>query len=253
MRRALNIFFLSFVLFLGIWIGRNARSGVNITLPAGAPKTAPAPGTGVEGIVELIQPSVVTIALSAEVPDLLEGTRVVNGNVGSGFVLSRDGYIATNRHVISVPNANYTVIINDRQYPVQQVFSDPTRDIAVIKIDADQLTPMTLGNSEALKLGESVIAIGTTLGEFSNSVTTGVISGLGRSIIAGSRGATEELENLIQTDAAINPGNSGGPLLNLQGEAIGINTAVAAEAQNIGFAIPINELKEFATGNRFGI
>ncbi len=253
MKSARNILILILFLTIGIWIGRFTGPGVGLTLPAGAPKTAPVPAVGVEGIVEQIQPSVVTIALSAQVPDLLQGPRYVNGNIGSGFVLTNDGFIATNRHVISIPNASYTVIIDNQQYPVRQIFSDPNRDIAVVKIDADNLTPMTLGDSAALRLGESVIAIGTTLGEFSNSVTTGVISGLGRSIVARNAGRTEELEDLIQTDAAINPGNSGGPLLNLQGEAIGINTAVAAEAQNIGFAIPINELKDFAVGNRFGI
>jgi S1-C subfamily serine protease len=118
--------------------------------------------------------------------------------------------------------------------------------LAILKIDASNLDPIKLGDSSRLRLGETVVAIGTPLGEFTNTVTQGIISGLGRGIVAGSRyeGYVEKLDNVIQTDAAINPGNSGGPLINSLGEVIGINTAVSQEGQNIGFAIPVNVVRQ---------
>jgi S1-C subfamily serine protease len=123
---------------------------------------------------------------------------------------------------------------------------DPSNDIAVIKIDTNNLSPVEMGDSTNLQVGQYVVAIGTALGEFRNTVTQGVISGLGRGITAGNpyQGYVEQLDNVIQTDAAINPGNSGGPLLNSGGQVIGINVAVAEGAQNIGFAIPVNTVKK---------
>lgn len=171
----------------------------------------------------------------------------IEQNIGSGFIISEDGLILTNKHVVSDTEASYKVLTSDdKKYGVKKIYRDPLNDLAIIKIDAAGLKPLTLGDSSNLKLGQLVIAIGTPLGEFRNTVTSGIISGLGRGITAGSpfENYVERLDNVIQTDAAINPGNSGGPLINSAGQAIGLNTAVSQEGQNIGFAIPINVVKE---------
>ncbi|MEN9327369.1 MAG: hypothetical protein RI947_177 [Candidatus Parcubacteria bacterium] len=171
----------------------------------------------------------------------------IEQNIGSGFIISSEGLIITNKHVVADTEAKYTVITNDKKtYEVQKIYRDPLNDLSILKIDADKLKPLAMGDSSSLKLGQMAIAIGTPLGEFTNTVTVGIVSGLGRGITAGSplEGYVEKLDNVIQTDAAINPGNSGGPLLNSAGQAIGINTAVAQEGQNIGFAIPINVARE---------
>ncbi|MFA5229983.1 MAG: trypsin-like peptidase domain-containing protein [Candidatus Paceibacterota bacterium] len=164
---------------------------------------------------------------------------------GSGFVITSDGYIVTNKHVISDSKAEYTVFLNDgSKYNAKIIAQDPLEDFALIKIDANNLKPLSLGDSSKLQLGQTVIAIGNALGEFQNTISVGVISGLNRSITASGGGmATEKLNDLLQTDAAINRGNSGGPLLSLDGKVIGMNTAVVASAQNIGFAIPINKIR----------
>lgn len=170
---------------------------------------------------------------------------------GSGFIVSRDGLIVTNRHVVQDTNAEYSVILNDgKKLPATILVRHAAYDLAIAKIKSDeQFHPVSLGNSDTLRSGQRVIAIGNALGEFQNTVSLGVISGLRRSIMASTQGdKTEELTNLIQTDAAINPGNSGGPLLDLTGKAIGVNTALAQGAQNIGFALPINLVKEILKG-----
>jgi S1-C subfamily serine protease len=165
---------------------------------------------------------------------------------GSGFIISSDGLIATNKHVVKDSEAEYTVFLNDgRKFKGKVLSLHPSDDLALIKINANNLPSIKLGDSDKIKLGQTVIAIGNALGEFQNTVSVGVVSGLRRAIVASDeRGNVERLENLIQTDAAINPGNSGGPLINLRGEVIGINTAIVSGAQNIGFAIPINRLKK---------
>lgn len=171
----------------------------------------------------------------------------VEQDIGSGFIISADGLIVTNKHVVSVSNVKYRVILEDnKSYDVIKTYRDPDNDLAILKIDATGLTPIELGDSDKIKVGQMAIAIGTALGEFRNTVTTGVISGVGRGITAGSAydGGAEKLDNVIQTDAAINPGNSGGPLLNSSGQVIGVNTAVSADGQGIGFALPINVVKE---------
>lgn len=169
-------------------------------------------------------------------------------NIGTGFVISSDGLIITNKHVVADTGVKYQVVTsNDKKYEVQNIYRDPQNDIALIKIDpaGQQLVVAEMGDSSKLQVGQYVLAIGTALGEFRNTVTTGVISGLGRGITAGSPfEGGERLDNVIQTDAAINPGNSGGPLLNSSGQVIGVNTAVSQSGQNIGFAIPINVIKE---------
>lgn len=173
-------------------------------------------------------------------------------NIGSGFIISVDGLIVTNKHVVSEMGANYQIITNnDKKYRVQKIYRDPLNDVAILKIEPSEnsgviLKPVDLGDSSKLQVGQYVVAIGTALGEFRNTVTTGVVSGLGRGITAGSpfEGFAEKLDNVIQTSAAINPGNSGGPLFNSAGQVIGVNTAVSESGQNIGFAIPINVVKD---------
>ncbi|PIR79938.1 MAG: hypothetical protein COU25_02790 [Candidatus Levybacteria bacterium CG10_big_fil_rev_8_21_14_0_10_35_13] len=225
--------------------------------------------SGVVDVVKNVGPSVVTIIQKSqalqgrrftfgplgffeEVPQ--EGSEQTTG-VGSGFIVTQDGLIATNKHVVSDSlggGTTYQVITsNNKTYNVEKIYRDPLNDIAFIKINpaqnsGERLKPVVFGESDNLEVGQFVIAIGTALGEFRNTVTTGVISGLGRGITAGSafEGFVEKLDNVIQTDAAINPGNSGGPLVNYSGQVIGINTAVSQSGQNIGFALPINTLKD---------
>ncbi len=164
---------------------------------------------------------------------------------GSGFIISSDGLILTNKHVVSDTNATYTVLLNSgKKYDAKVLARDPNRDIAVLKIAAAGLPTVTLGDSGSIELGQTAIAIGNALGQFQNTVSVGVISGLSRDITAsGATYGSENISGVIQTDAAINPGNSGGPLLDLNGDVIGVNTALAQGAQNIGFAIPINQAK----------
>ena len=164
---------------------------------------------------------------------------------GSGFIISSDGLIVTNKHVVSDAKASYTVLTNDgKKYDAKILARDPAKDLAVIKINASNLPVVRLGDSNQVKLGQTAIAIGNALGEFRNTVSVGVVSGLSRDITASGGGIIERIEGLIQTDAAINQGNSGGPLLNLKGEVIGINVAMVSGAQNIGFAVPINQVKK---------
>ena len=170
----------------------------------------------------------------------------IEKDIGTGFVISNDGLIVTNKHVVSDTTAKYNVITGKEDvYEVKDIYRDPVADLAILKIEAKDLKALDLGDSDNLKVGQMVIAIGTALGEFRSTVTTGVISGLGRGITAGSAfEGTEKLDNVIQTDAAINPGNSGGPLLDSSGKVIGVNVAVSMSGQNIGFALPINIVKD---------
>jgi serine protease Do len=173
------------------------------------------------------------------------GTKKQEVGGGSGFVVSGDGLVVTNKHVVNDEKAAYTVLANDgKKYDAKVLARDISLDLAILKIEAGDLLPVVLGDSDSVKLGQTAIAIGNSLGEFRNTVSVGVVSGLSRTITAsGASYGDEVLQGLIQTDAAINPGNSGGPLLNLKGEVIGINTAVASGAENIGFTIPINQAK----------
>ncbi len=174
------------------------------------------------------------------------GTQKQEVGGGSGFLVSPDGLIITNQHVVSDNNAEYTVFLNDgTKYNAKVLARDSASDLAVIKIDASNLRYLDFANSDELKVGQTVIAIGNALGEFRNTVSVGVISGLSRSITAGDgQGQSEQLEGVIQTDAAINPGNSGGPLLNISGQVIGVNVAIASGSENIGFALPANLAKD---------
>ncbi|MDO8443506.1 MAG: trypsin-like peptidase domain-containing protein [Candidatus Azambacteria bacterium] len=174
-----------------------------------------------------------------------KGTKLQEVGGGSGFVISSDGLILTNKHVVADTAAEYTVFTNDgKKYPAKILARDPNIDIAVMKIDAINLSKVKLGNSDSIQVGQAAIAIGNALGEFRNTVSVGIVSGLSRNITASGGGVSESITGVIQTDASINPGNSGGPLLNLRGEVIGVNTAMVQGAQNIGFSIPINQVKE---------
>jgi serine protease Do len=180
-------------------------------------------------------------------------------NIGSGFIVSSDGLVITNKHVVTDTSAGYKVITDDdKQYPVTDIYRDPLNDLAILKVNQSGMSPIQMGDSSKLTLGQLVVAIGTPLGELQNTVTHGIISGLGRGLQAGSPylGSVEQLNDVIQTDAPINPGNSGGPLLNASGEVIGINTAIAEGGQDIGFSIPVNVAKDLIskfrnTGSNF--
>lgn len=199
-------------------------------------------------IVNDSQDSVVSIAISTLSVSKTEGIVDSSSNIGTGFIIDSSGLILTNQHVVSSGSAVYQVITNDeKKYDVVEIIRDDVNDIALIKIDAKDLTPIKLGNSNILAVGQKVLAIGTPLGKYAGSVTEGIISGLNRTVTASSdwSGFTSKTyEDVIQTDAAINPGNSGGPLINSQGEVIGINFATTSGANNISFAIPINKVKD---------
>ena len=224
-------------------------------------------------VVKKISPAVVSIIISKDLPKIRkyhiqpfdeffgpygppitqyrqEGKQRVKIGGGSGFFVSPDGLIVTNRHVIVSPNVDYTIVTADeKEYKADILARDPVNDVAIIKLKntkGKKFPTLELGDSTKVELGQSVIAIGNALGAFQNTVSTGVISGLSRFITArdGMSGHTAHLRGLIQTDAAINPGNSGGPLVGLDGKVIAINVAIVLGAQNIGFAIPINNAKK---------
>lgn len=224
--------------------------------------------TSIVNLVERNAPGVVSIVISKDVPkvrqlspffffDPFGGSSIGRGQgsgatekqqvgSGSGFIVSSDGLIVTNRHVVSDTAAEYTVITNDGEEHTATVLArDPNNDIAVLRIEGKDLPVLDLGDSDRVKVGQTVIAIGNPLGEFANSVTRGIISGVKREVQAGSSrsGQSEQLSGIFQTDAAINPGNSGGPLFNMSGEVIGVNVAMAQGAENIAFALPINQVK----------
>lgn len=216
-------------------------------------------------IAKKVCPAVITIIISKDLPKIegfylfpfggqefvfpkmkkeKEKTKIGGG---SGFIVSPDGYILTCYHVVGDPEADYTVIVDpEHKYPAKVLAKDPLVDIAVLKINEKNLPFLELADSNKIELGETVVAIGNPLGEFEDTLSAGIVSGLSRKITAygGLPFKATSLRGLIQTDAAINPGNSGGPLVNLEGKVIGINTAMVMGAQNIGFAIPINYAKK---------
>ena len=207
-------------------------------------------------VVKEVSPAVVSIVITKEIEEYWFSPfeeipfqkRIERKKIGggTGFVVSEEGMILTNKHVVLDKKADYTILTNDgRKFPAKVLARDPFQDIAILKIEGVKPFPtLKLGDSDKLQIGQTVITIGNVLGEFQNSVSVGVISGLGRTITASGGGLVQILEDVIQTDAAINRGNSGGPLLNLKGEVIGINTAMVVDGENIGFAIPINKAKK---------
>lgn len=201
----------------------------------------------VTDIVKKSMDAVVSIAISNVQLSNQQGVVDNVSNIGTGFIVDPSGVIVTNQHVVSDATADYKVVTADgKEYSVVKILQDDVNDIAILKIEAQGLKTLSLGNSDNLEQGQTVIAIGTPLGEYAGSVTTGVVSGLNRSVTATSQGfwgVAKTYENVIQTDAAINPGNSGGPLLNLNGEVVGINFATTSGANNISFALPVNRIK----------
>jgi serine protease Do len=194
-------------------------------------------------LVKKVGPSVVSINTSSTVQSFF-GEQQQKG-AGTGVIVSSDGLVLTNKHVVEGASTVTVTNTEGKQYEGKILALDPANDIAFVKVEATGLPAAELGDSDAVEVGQRAIAIGNALGEYDNTVTTGVISGKRRPVqAADGAGNSETLTNLFQTDAAINPGNSGGPLLNIEGKVIGINTAVAGgTAQNIGFAIPINQVK----------
>ncbi|MFZ6015829.1 MAG: S1C family serine protease [Patescibacteria group bacterium] len=235
----------------------------------------------ITGVVETVQPAVVSIAVTKDLPKYRTNNnspfynffndpffdnffgqpdrvqpnqpqeqeyerRQIGG--GSGFLVSADGLIVTNKHVVNDKDAEYTVVTYDgTEYTARVLARDPSFDLAYLKIEADEsgeFSFLEFADSDEVKLGQSVLAIGNALDEFRNTVTRGIVSGLDRRLVAGNGdGSSEVIEEAIQTDAAINPGNSGGPLLNINGQVIGVNTAVSMQGQLIGFALPSNLVK----------
>ncbi|MGI6612346.1 MAG: S1C family serine protease [Candidatus Nanosyncoccaceae bacterium] len=203
----------------------------------------------ISDVVDKVSPSVVSI-LTTTNSMTFWGESSVQQGAGSGIILSKDGYILTNKHVVSGAKAVVVALANGETYDdVEILFLDPMNDLAFLKINnVNNLTPIEIGDSKTIKVGQPVLAIGNALGEYQNTVTDGIISGVGRNIVAqGGNGygavKSEGLSDLIQTNAAINSGNSGGPLVNAGGQLIGINTAVAQNAHGIGFAIPVGAAK----------
>ncbi len=195
-------------------------------------------------IAEKVSVSVVSIVTSTKTTNYF-GQDYESAAAGTGIIVTSDGYILTNKHVINGAT-NITVVLDDgtTYEEVEVAAIDPINDVAFLKIkDASDLTPATLGDSKTISVGQQVMAIGNALGEYQNTVTVGVISGTGRSVTATDGSKTETLTDMIQTDAAVNSGNSGGPLVNAAGEVIGINTATSTSAENMGFAIPISSVK----------
>jgi len=217
-------------------------------------------------IAKKVNPAVITIVVTKDLPKVegfyflpfggrqfivpqIEKNKKEKTKIGggSGFIVSKDGYVLTCNHVVRDPTADYTVIVEPtKKYPAKVLAKDPLIDIAILKIKDHSLPYIEMGDSLNIDLGETVIAIGNPLGEFEDTISAGIISGLSRKIkaYAGPDHRTTSLRGLIQTDAAINPGNSGGPLVDMEGKAIGVNTAMVMGAQIIGFAIPINYAKK---------
>ena len=199
----------------------------------------------IASVVEKVSPSVVSIVTNTTRQTLFGAAQ--QQAAGTGIILSKDGYILTNNHVVASASKIEVVTTDGTTYSdVELVGADPLNDISYLKVkNVTDLQPAELGDSSTLRVGQQVIAIGNALGQFQNTVSSGIISGKGRPLTAGGEesGSSESLSDLLQTDAAINPGNSGGPLLNYSGQVIGINTAVASNAEGIGFAIPVNATK----------
>lgn len=260
---AITLLIIGGILFLG-------RDALTSYLQANLPESSKepvkelvSPDEPLVQMIEKVEPAVVSVVVTKDVPiyeryfETLDpwgffnvprvrnnGTEAREVGGGSGFIVSNDGLIVTNAHVVSDTDARYSVLLHDgKSYMVDVLAKDTTLDIAVLKISepiTDSLVFLHFGDSDSLKLGQTVVAIGNALAEFQNSVSVGVVSGLSRSITASdvTTGKSEQLEQVIQTDAAINPGNSGGPLLNLKGEVVGVSVATSRGAENIGFALP---------------
>ncbi|HCC83241.1 TPA: hypothetical protein DEP96_00145 [Candidatus Uhrbacteria bacterium] len=247
---------------LASWLESSVTSQV---VADGASVSGGTGGTSVVDVVAKVNPAVVSIVATKDVPNMerynqsvgfgfvipqyrQNGTKSQEVSSGSGFIISADGYVVTNQHVVADKEASYTIFLNDgSEHEATVVALGDVYDIALLKIDngGKDLAYLQFGDSEQLKQGQSVIAIGNALGQFRNTVSVGVVSGLSRSVTASSGpGQSELLQDVIQTDAAINSGNSGGPLLDLQGFVIGVNVAASNGGSNVAFALPANEVSK---------
>lgn len=238
--------------FGGGYLGQRAEGGSVADSTENRLQIVSSEGELISEITKQVGPSVVSISVTSESvgQSIFGPQRFAREGAGTGVIISEDGVVITNRHVVDSGTTAVSVTLSDgTQLDDVEIIgrtasSDPL-DIAFLKINdtkGKKLTVAKIGDSGSMEVGDRVIAIGNALGQFENTVTSGILSGYGRDIDADDGGNIESLQNLFQTDAAINPGNSGGPLMNLSGEVIGINVAVA-NAQNIGFAIPINDVK----------
>lgn len=245
------------VSFIGGWLGASARvnQSENSTNVVTKQTVSSDQAKIIRGIAKNVGQSVVSINATSQSTSnfsyFYPPSSTSQEVAGTGIIISADGLILTNRHVVSTGTSNISVTLSDgtvysNVQLVGRTADNDSLDIAFIKIPdlkGKTLSPATIGDSSQMQVGDPVVAIGNALGQFQNTITSGIISGFGRSVQAGGNGsASENLDDLFQTDAAINEGNSGGPLVNLSGQVIGINTAIASGSQNIGFAIPINDV-----------
>lgn len=245
-----------------VLLGAGIGGGMLLQNNLNSSKATPSLSSGVDGnvtvtqeensiaaVAEKVSPSVVSIVATTQTQYYYSTSS--GSAAGTGIIVSKDGYIMTNNHVVQ-GTTDVSVIDSEgnKFTDVKVVGRDPLNDVAFLKVTSDkEFKPAELGNSSTLRTGQQVVAIGNALGQYSNTVTSGIISGTGRPITASSEGgATESLTDLIQTDASINPGNSGGALVNMAGQVIGINTAIIQDANGIGFAIPINATKGILAG-----
>ena len=237
--------------FFGAWLSSQVETNPSIEAGFDGNTVITDEEADVASLVREVAPSVVSI-VTTQTSGQGYFQRQLEG-AGTGIIISSDGYILTNKHVIEGAQS-VQIVASDgtRHEDVRMVGSDPLNDIAFLKIQgASGLPAATLGDSGTVRVGQNVITIGNSLGQYQNTVTKGIISGLGRPVVAASDelgSSFESLTDLLQTDAAINPGNSGGPLINMAGQVIGINTAIVSDAQSIGFAIPINAAKGLIRG-----
>jgi len=234
----------------GVIVSRTLAPNANPSLSSNVDgnKTVTDEESSIAAVAEKVGPSVVSIVTQTRSSSPYAGSGEA---AGTGIIVSKDGYVMTNNHVLEGASSASVVSSDGELYEdVEIVGRDPLNDIAFLKITADkEFTPAAIGNSATIRTGQQVVAIGNALGQYSNTVTSGIVSGTGRPITAASgNGDTESLTDLIQTDASINPGNSGGPLVNMSGQVIGINTAIVEDANGIGFAIPINATKGILAG-----
>ena len=257
-----NIVFIVFLLIISVFMGLNIGSALildNNEETSSIENICISEEGLIISVTEESMPSVVSIIIEktagsiyetdlfSVIPYYGDQNSLEQVGAGTGFFVSADGLIITNKHVVADENAVYSILTNDgEKYTVDILSKNPVQDVAILKIKNEEskfFKPLNLGDSSTIKLGQTAIAIGNVLGEFQNTLSVGVISGLERTVVAQGNGIVEKLEDIIQTDAAINQGNSGGPLLNSKGEVVGINTAVSLQGESIGFAIPINVAK----------
>lgn len=245
--------------FLGGWLGAGSRDRQNNLNNSDRAQIISNESELINEVAETVGESVVSINVTSvgQRSDIFGfGQAVERASAATGIILNEDGVIVTNRHVIPAGVSKVSIVLYDgteleNVEVIGRTNENDSLDIAFLKVqdkEGKNLKAAELGDSAEVEVGDKVIAIGNALGQFQNTVTSGIISGFGRSVVAGDETSSETLQNMFQTDAAINEGNSGGPLVNIDGEVIGINTAVAGNgAENIGFAIPVNDIKGLIT------